>query len=159
LPVKVVSSADAGAGARTFGLIRERHHSAPTLGEASKITQPVKPTALLEDALLDVTNRSDIVIDPFLGSGSTLIAADNTGRACCGVELDQLFVDVIVRRYEGATGDAATLIETGETFEALDARRASEAMPMWGLSRGAPWRTQVRGSSPFSSTGSRRVLA
>jgi DNA modification methylase len=65
----------------------------------------VKPTALLEDALLDITNRGDIVIDPCLGSGSTLIAAHNTGRVCRGVERDPLFVDVIVRRYEAATGN------------------------------------------------------
>ena len=65
----------------------------------------VKPTAMLEDALLDLTNRGDIVIDPFLGSGSTLIAAEKTGRVCRGVELDPLYVDVIVRRYEAATGD------------------------------------------------------
>jgi DNA modification methylase len=90
----------------------------------------VKPTAMLEDALLDLTNRGDIVIDPFLGSGSTLIAAEATGRVCRGVELDPLYVDVIVCRYEAATGDAATLIETGETFEALGARRASEGAPV-----------------------------
>ena len=59
---------------------------------------------MLEDALLDLSNRSDIVVDPFLGSGSTLIAADKTGRVCRGVELDPLYVDVIVRRYEAATG-------------------------------------------------------
>jgi len=53
---------------------------------------------MLEDAVLDVTNRGEIVIDPFLGSGSTLIAADRTGRVCRGVELDPLYVDVIVRR-------------------------------------------------------------
>jgi len=53
---------------------------------------------MLEDAFLDLTNRGDIVIDPFLGSGSTLIAADKTGRVCRGVELDPLYVDVIVRR-------------------------------------------------------------
>jgi DNA modification methylase len=50
----------------------------------------VKPTAMLEDALLDLSNRRDIVIDPFLGSGSTLIAADKTGRVGRGVELDPL---------------------------------------------------------------------
>jgi DNA modification methylase len=58
---------------------------------------------MLEDALLDLTNRGDIVIDPFLGSGSTLIAADSTGRVCRGVELDPLYVDVIIRPYEAAT--------------------------------------------------------
>ena len=90
----------------------------------------VKPTAMLEDALLDLTNRSDIVVDPFLGSGSTLIAADKTGRVCRGVELDPLYVDVIVRRYEAATGGPAVLIETGETFESLALRRASQAPPI-----------------------------
>jgi DNA modification methylase len=90
----------------------------------------VKPTAMLEDALLDLSNRADLVIDPFLGSGSTLIAAEATGRVCRGVELDPLYVDVIVRRYEAATGDVGTLIETGETFEALGPRRAVEQAPV-----------------------------
>jgi DNA modification methylase len=86
----------------------------------------VKPTAMLEDALLDLTNRGDVVIDPFLGSGSTLIAADKTGRVCRGVEVDPLYVDVIVRRYEAATGNLAVLAQTGEAFEPVAARRASE---------------------------------
>jgi DNA modification methylase len=86
----------------------------------------VKPTAMLEDALLDLTERGDIVIDPFLGSGSTLIAAEHTRRACRGIELDPLYVDVIVRRYEATTGNAATFVETGVTFEELAARRARE---------------------------------
>jgi hypothetical protein len=73
-----------------------------------------------------VTNRGDIVVDPFLGSGSTLIAAEKTKRVCRGVELDPLYVDVIVRRYEAATGNLAVLAETGEAFEAVAARRASE---------------------------------
>jgi len=84
----------------------------------------VKPTAMLGDALLDLTNRGEIVIDPFLGSGSALIAADMTGRVCRGVELDPLYVDVIARRYEAATGEPALLFETGETLQALAARRA-----------------------------------
>jgi DNA modification methylase len=50
----------------------------------------VKPTAMLQDALIDLTNRGEIVLDPFLDSGSTLIAAENTGRVCCGVEFDPL---------------------------------------------------------------------
>ena len=85
---------------------------------------------MLEDALLDLTNRGEIVIDPFLGSGSTLIAADKTGRVCRGVELDPLYIDVVVRRYEAVTGCPAVLVETGETFEALCARRATEASPV-----------------------------
>ena len=50
----------------------------------------VKPVAMLEDALLDMTERGDIVLDPFLGSGSTLIAAEKTGRRCRGLERPQL---------------------------------------------------------------------
>jgi DNA modification methylase len=80
--------------------------------------------------LLDVTNRGDIVINPFLGSGSTLIAVETTGRVCRGVELDPLYVDVIVRRCEAATGNPAFLVETGETLDLLGARRSSEAAPV-----------------------------
>ena len=82
---------------------------------------------MIGDALLDLTNRGDIVLDPFLGSGSTLIAAENTGRVCRGVELDPLYVDVIVRRYEASSGKAAVLAETGENFSQFAARRESEA--------------------------------
>jgi DNA modification methylase len=105
----------------------------------------VKPTATLEDALLDLTNRGDIVIDPFLGSGSTLVAAEKTGRVSRGVELDPLYVDVIVRRYEAATGEAATLIETSETFELLAPRRASETASLKGPDE--PY-TQIQRSGP-----------
>ena len=66
----------------------------------------MKPTAMLEDALRHLSNRGDFVFDPFLGSGSTLIAAQSTGRVCRGVELDPLYVDVIIRRYEAASGEA-----------------------------------------------------
>jgi DNA modification methylase len=90
----------------------------------------VKPTAMLEDALLDLTNRGDLVIDPFLGSGSTLIAAEKIGRVCRGVVLDPLYIDVIIRRCEAATGEPAVLVETGETFQALGARRGREAAPV-----------------------------
>src|SRR5450759_828098 len=88
----------------------------------------VKPVAMLEDAMLDMTNRGDIVLDPFLGSGSTLIAAEKTGRVCRGVELDPRYVDVIIRRYELATGKSAALQETGEAFGALADRRKREAV-------------------------------
>ena len=82
----------------------------------------VKPTAMLTDALLDLTNRGEIVLDPFLGSGSTLIAAQRVGRICHGVELDPLYVDVMIRRYQAETGQSAVIEETGETFAKLSAR-------------------------------------
>jgi DNA modification methylase len=59
----------------------------------------VKPVAMLEDALLDMTKRGDVIIDPFLGLGSTLIACEKTGRCCRGLELDPRYVEVILRRY------------------------------------------------------------
>jgi DNA modification methylase len=83
----------------------------------------VKPVAMLEDALLDMTERGDIVLDPFLGSGSTLIAAESTGRRCRGLELDPLYVDVILRRYEAVTTRPAVLESTGETYAELAGRR------------------------------------
>jgi len=85
-----------------------------------------KPTAMLEDALIDLTNRGDIVLDPFLGSGSTLVAAENSGRACRGVDLSPLFIDVIIRRYEALTRATAVLADTGEPFAALAARRLND---------------------------------
>ena len=87
----------------------------------------VKPTAMLKDALLDLSHRGETVLDPFLGSGSTLMAAEATGRICLGAELDPAYVDVIIARYEAATGKAAVLVETGETFREVAARRAAEA--------------------------------
>jgi DNA modification methylase len=51
---------------------------------------PLLAPAFVQDALIDLTNRGEIVLDPFLDSGSTLIAAENTGRLCCGVEFDRL---------------------------------------------------------------------
>jgi DNA modification methylase len=79
----------------------------------------VKPTAMLQDALLDLSNRGDIVLDTFLGSGSTLMAAEATGRRCRGVEIDPLYVDVIIRRYEAATGQSAVKIDIEKFFSAL----------------------------------------
>jgi hypothetical protein len=68
-----------------------------------------------------------------VGSGSSLIAAENTGRACSGIELDQLCVDVINRRYEAETGVAAILADSGETFEKVAARRRNEESDDYSL--------------------------
>jgi DNA modification methylase len=87
----------------------------------------VKPVAMIEDALLDMTERDDIVLDPFLGSGSTLIAAESTGRRCRGLELDPLYVDVMLRRYEAVTRRPAILETTRETYTELGARRRPDS--------------------------------
>ena len=86
----------------------------------------VKPTAMLHDALLDLTRRGEVVLDPFLGSGSMLIAADAAGRVCRGVELDPRYVDMIVRRAQQVRGLTATLADTGEAFETIGQRRRAE---------------------------------
>jgi len=64
----------------------------------------VKPVALVADAMLDCTARGDIVLDGFLGSGTTVIAAERTGRRCYGLELDPGYVDTIIRRWQALTG-------------------------------------------------------
>jgi DNA modification methylase len=66
-----------------------------------------KPVALVADAILDVSKRGDVILDLFLGSGTTLIAAERTGRVCRGVELDPAYVDVALERWETQTGRQA----------------------------------------------------
>ena len=76
-----------------------------------------KPVRLVADALLDTTRRGDVVLDPFLGSGTTLIAAEKIGRACFGLELDPLYVDLIIRRWQAWSGINAVHAITGELFD------------------------------------------
>jgi hypothetical protein len=89
----------------------------------------VKPVALVAEAILDCTARGDIVLDPFLGRGTTLMAAERVGRRCCGMELDPLYVDSIIRRWQALTGDAAVNAETGEIFDARAAGVSATATP------------------------------
>ena len=77
----------------------------------------VKPLALVADALLDCSKRGDVVIDTFGGSGTTLIAAEKTGRKARLMEYDPPYCDTIIGRWQHYTGKQATLAETGETFE------------------------------------------
>ena len=65
---------------------------------------------MLRDAILDVTRREDIVLDCFLGSGSTLIACELTGRVCRGIELEEKYCDVTIKRFETLTGCPAEKI-------------------------------------------------
>lgn len=80
----------------------------------------VKPVAMLADAIRDVTKRGDLVLDPFAGSGSTLIAAEKTGRRARCIEFDAAYCDVIVRRWETFTGKQALFDDTDLTFEDLE---------------------------------------
>ena len=77
----------------------------------------VKPVAMIADAIRDCSKRGQIVLDAFGGSGSTLIAADKTGRIARLIEYDPLYCDTIVRRWETLTGKRAVLAATGATFE------------------------------------------
>ena len=77
----------------------------------------VKPVRLVADALLDSTARGDIVLDAFLGSGTTLIAAERTGRRCYALEIDPLYVDTAIRRWQAYTGELAYHTATGRSFD------------------------------------------
>lgn len=94
--------------------------------EALSLHPTVKPLALVRDAILDASRRGDIVLDPFGGSGTTLLAADAVGRVARLIELDPLYCDVIVRRAEQALGVSATLAETGQTFAVIAAQRETD---------------------------------
>ena len=83
----------------------------------------VKPTALVADAIRDCSQRKQIVLDAFMGSGTTLIAAEKTGRIAYGLELDPAYIDVAIRRYQAYTGMIATLADTGQTFAEVAAAR------------------------------------
>ncbi|HNY25494.1 MAG TPA: DNA methyltransferase [Alphaproteobacteria bacterium] len=92
------------AGANSFGEGKDNLKLHPT----------VKPVAMLKDAILDVTKRGDIVLDAFLGSGSTLIACEQTGRVCYGIELEEKYCNVTIKRWQELTGKKAVKIEGGK---------------------------------------------
>ena len=77
---------------------------------------------MVMDALLDCSNRGDIVIDSFLGSGTTLLAAERTGRICRGIELDPLYVDTAIRRWQNLTGRDAVRVSDGMLFRDIEVK-------------------------------------
>lgn len=103
------------AGVNAFGEGREDLKLHPT----------VKPVAMVEDAIRDCSRRKGLVLDPFLGSGTTLIAAERAGRVGYGIEIDPRYCDVAIRRLKAVCGLEAVLEATGEPFEAVAARRLS----------------------------------
>jgi DNA modification methylase len=86
-------------------------------GNLLAVHPTVKPVALVADALLDCSARGDLVLDAFLGSGSTLIAAERTGRSCYGIELDGVYVDAAIKRWQRYTGDRAVHAVSGIAFD------------------------------------------
>lgn len=87
----------------------------------------VKPVELVADAIRDASRQGEIVLDPFLGSGTTVIAAEISRRRAYAVEYEPRYVDTAIRRWEAYTGKEARLVETGETLAAVTNRRALEA--------------------------------
>lgn len=91
-----------------------------------KLHPTVKPVALIMDAIKDCTRRGHVVLDPFAGSGSTLIACEKTGRMARCIEIDPLYCDVIIRRWQEMTGQDATHTSSGETFAAISLKQEAD---------------------------------
>ena len=102
------------AGINSFGAHRD---------EDLALHPTVKPTAMIGDAILDCSARKGLILDPFGGSGSTLIAAEKTGRAARLIELDAHYVDATIKRWQSLTSEDAVHAETGEKFESMSETR------------------------------------
>jgi DNA modification methylase len=100
-------------GANSFGRATEEGH-------LLYLHPTVKPIRLVADAILDCSARDEIVLDTFLGSGTTLVAAERTGRRCYGMEIDPLYADTAVRRWQAYTGAAACHAVTRATFNSIE---------------------------------------
>jgi len=88
-------------------------------GNLLELHPTVKPVALVADAILDCSARGDVVLDGFSGSGSTMIAAERVGRVCYTMELDPIYVDTAIRRWQRYTGDAAVHAVTKTPFDSV----------------------------------------
>jgi DNA modification methylase len=88
-------------------------------GNLLSLHPTVKPVQMVADAILDCTARDGIVLDPFLGSGSTVIAAERTGRRCFGMDIDPAYVDAAIRRWQRHTGGHAVHTDSGRRFDDL----------------------------------------
>jgi DNA modification methylase len=92
----------------------------------------VKQVALIADAIKDASKRTNVVLDPFCGSGSTLIAAEKTGRRGYGIEIDPQYVDTSIGRWQRYTGKSARLDGSGGTFEEIAQQRAISSLTQTG---------------------------
>jgi len=95
---------DAETGERRDGLMRL--HPTP------------RPVAMLMDIFLDCSKRSDIVMEPFIGSGTAVLAAEKTGRRCYGIDMEPRYIDLAIQRWQNLTGKQAVNAETGQSFNA-----------------------------------------
>ncbi len=87
--------------------------------EELRMHPTVKPVALVADAIRDCSHRGGLVLDSFAGSGTTLMAAERTGREACVLELDPRYVDTIIQRWQAASGQDAVHADSGETFAGI----------------------------------------
>jgi DNA modification methylase len=102
--------------------------SIPSGGQdADTVHGTQKPVECMRRPMLNNSNPGQAIYEPFLGSGTTLIASQTSGRVCFAIELDPRYVDVAMRRWEAFTGEQATLLADGRTFEAIAAERKSAA--------------------------------
>jgi hypothetical protein len=90
----------------------------------------VKPVALVADAMRDCSLKGDIVLDVFLGSGTTIMAAEKVGRRGFGLEYEPAYVDVAIRRWQAYTRADAVLVDDGRTFDDVAAERLSEGQAL-----------------------------
>jgi DNA modification methylase len=91
--------------------------------DAKTIHSTQKPVECMRRPILNHTKQAELVYDPFLGSGTTLTAAELTGRVCCSVEVDPRYVDVSVLRWQALSGTQATLESDGRSFSEIKAER------------------------------------
>jgi len=92
-------------------------------GNLLSLHPTVKPVQMVADAILDCSARGDTVLDGFLGSGSTLMAAERVGRVCYGIEIEPVYLDVAIRRWQNFTGEAAVHGQTGKRFDEVTAQK------------------------------------
>jgi DNA modification methylase len=104
------------SGVNSFGAGRD---------DALAMHPTVKPVALVADAMRDCTSRGDIILDAFLGSGTTVMAAEKIGRRCFGLEIEPTFLDVAIRRWQAYTSCDAILEGDGRTFDEISEERLS----------------------------------
>jgi len=109
-------------GDRKQSTVWDIEHQASETGHSTQ-----KPIEAMRRPILNNSKPGDAIYDPFLGSGTTLIAAEMEGRHCYGLELHSPYVDVIIKRWQDYTGQQATHAETGQTFEQLCEERFDSA--------------------------------
>ena len=112
-----------GGAVATSGIMPASTRMRPGRLEELAMHPTVKPVAMIADAIKDCSRRGGLVLDPFCGSGTILIAAERTGRNARAIELDPQYVDIAVRRWQKYAGKAATLAATGQSFEDVEEER------------------------------------